>query len=369
MNGIITLQNYMAYNFGGTLQSYALCYYLNSKGYKTNLIYCNANTLFSAIKLYCFDRFGLKILTNNKKIKFIGKQEKSRNKNFRDFINENIELKKYHYYGEKTYKKINKRFDKVIVGSDQVWNPYWVLNGLSYNTMFLTFLPKEKKVSYAASMGVAEVPKNQKNKIAEALKEFDNISVREEAGAKEIKKIAGKDAEVLIDPTLLLSKEEWLSVSKKSKIDKNKSYILKYFLGKETNERKESIDKLAKDNSLEVYTLLDKSNSDIYEAGPAEFIDLIANAKLVVTDSFHAIVFSILFEKPFLIMERMDDKNKNMMSRIDTLLSKLHLEEKLMKNITDKNVFEANYTKAFEHLEIERKKSDKFIKRALNSIV
>ena len=179
--------------------------------------------------------------------------------------------------------------------------------------------------------------------------------------------IEEESIEVLVDPTMLLDSKEWEKVSKKPKqIDKlkNKKYILNYFLGELTSDNKKIIEKFAKKNDCEIINILDK-NDPFYKTGPSEFLYLEENAFLICTDSFHSSVFSILFNRPFLIFER-KDKFLSMNSRLDTLLSKFDLENRKFskKEITNKDL-KYDYTKAYKTLEKERKKSKDFLKKAL----
>ncbi|MBU3111063.1 polysaccharide pyruvyl transferase family protein [Clostridium lacusfryxellense] len=259
------------------------------------------------------------------------------------------------------------KFDYYIVGSDQVWNPNYLETNL-FNNYLLTFATPEKRISYAASFGVSELPEEWKKCFAEELSKFKAISVREDAGAKIIKELTGRDVEVLIDPTMMLNADTWRQISKKARVRKRekKSYILKYFLGDQSEERKKYIQSIADKNGLEVYDLLDIRYREIYTAGPDEFLDLIDHAALICTDSFHATTFSILFAKPFLVMNREQEGMGNMGSRIITLLSKLHLERRISGKIEENQIFECDYHEAYQALEKEREKAYTFLKKAMS---
>ena len=168
---------------------------------------------------------------------------------------------------------------------------------------------------------------------------------------------------MLVDPTMLLTAEEWDKVSKKPKMLKNNKYILNYFLGELSEERKKEIERVAKENDCEIVNILDE-NSPYYECGPSEFLYLEKNAFLICTDSFHSSVFAILYNTPFLVFNR-EDKIASMNSRIETLLSKFNLEDRKYKEkITSKDL-KANYGEAYKILEQEREKSRKFLEKAL----
>lgn len=282
---------------------------------------------------------------------------------------------KFHKFNKKYLKSSNillkgkdpsDKFDYFIVGSDQVWNTAW-WNDLKKEAFLLTFARPEQKVCIAPSFGVSELPEEWKSHFKKWLPTFPMLSVREEAGAKIIKELTGQDAEVVIDPTLMLDADEWRKIEKKHKIRKkdNNKYIFKYFLGGEETKNKEYIDCIAKENHFEIIDIMD-NNSCVFASGPSEFLDFIDNAELVCTDSFHATVFSILFGKPFLIMNRkVTDSAPQMSSRIETLLKKLNLEERLQGNVTKEDIFNCNYEKAYIELENERKKAYDFLERSL----
>ena len=257
------------------------------------------------------------------------------------------------------------KYDYFAVGSDQVWNPTWYM-GMKKDAFWLTFARPEQKICMAPSIGLDELPDEWKGYFKEQLMTFPHLSVREESGARIIKELTGRDAEVVIDPTLMLDAADWRMIEKRSKARKNgKPYILKYFLGDQDADNANRIQNIADKNSFEVFELLDTANKDVFSAGPSEFIDLIDNAKLVCTDSFHACVFSILFDKPFLVFNR-KGKYENLGSRITGLLKMLGLEDRLPGAVADDRVFEHDYREAYKRLEMERAKAYKFLKRSLN---
>lgn len=365
MIGIITLiprGTTDTYNFGGILQNFALNNYLNNV-YKANVrtIYYSGFNFLGCLKTFAGNY--LHIEYNNKKIKIISENEKLRIKSFKKFINANIPIVSYFCMNNKSFKAINKNFDNVIVGSDQVWN-FGAINKY-FQTNVLSFLDPGKRICYAASIVNNAFSKDFADKFAEEINKFKAVSVREERGAEIIKELSGVDAEVLIDPTMLLTREDWLKVAKKHPQRSDKPYILKYFLGNQSDERKSYINSIAKKSGIGIYDLMNKE-SKVYTSGPAEFIDLIANSEVVFTDSFHACVFSILMGKPFVVMNREQRGTENMSARIVTLLEKLNLEDRLPGKVTEDKIFECNYKKAYENLEIERAKAKDFLEKALN---
>lgn len=329
------------YNFGNRLQNYALNHFVSRK-LKCKTLWVLDDRLYS-LKINIKSLIGL-VIKKYKLDKFIL------------FTKNNI---KPYYLSDA--KKLNGNY--FIVGSDQVWNPNFPEVDKNF---FLSFSDKENNISYAASFGVNEIPKGRIEEYKKGLNNIKYISVREDRGKELVKEITGRDdAVVLVDPTMLLTIEEWDKVSKKPKMLKNDKYILNYFLGELSKERKDEIERIAKENDCEIINLLDK-NSPFYVCGPSEFLYLEKHAFLICTDSFHSSVFAILYNRPFVIFDR-EDNNENMGSRLDTLINKFKLKNRRYngKNITKDNL-EHDYSEAYKILEKERKKSDEFLRKALD---
>lgn len=352
--GIVTILGFD--NYGNRLQNYALQQTINKIGFDCITI---NNQPFSNTK----NKYLLRII-KNRKFRNDYSLNLDRKNNFAMF-NKNINI---------SQKKITpfynpfKDIDTYVVGSDQVWNP----NFSRLREIDLLNFPRCKnRISYAASFGIENLPKEYVNKTRESLKKFKNISVREEAGKKIIEKITSRnDVEVLIDPTMLLSSKEWDSVIKKPKqIDNypNKKYILNYFLGELSNNRKKEIERIAIENDCFIINLLDK-NDPFYSCGPSEFLYLEKNAFLICTDSFHSSVFAIIFNRPFVVFEREEKGADNINSRIETLVRTFNLKDREYNNkkITEKNISH-NYSEAYKVLELEKKKSIEFLKKSLVS--
>lgn len=204
---------------------------------------------------------------------------------------------------------IESEYDGFVVGSDQVWNPDFDFNS---ELDYLPFVERHNKISYAASFGVSNIVSNRE-RIGELLKGFSALSVREDAGSRIVRSLAGVEAEVVLDPTLLLDAEEWSDVEERPRfIHETSPFLLKYVLGEDIHVK--DIEQFALKEKLQIVDLCDKT----LPVGPAEFIWLISHAKLVCTDSFHASIFSLLFHRPFVIFERRS-ADADMSSRFDSL--------------------------------------------------
>ena len=362
--GIITIIDNN--NYGNRLQNYALSTYLKNHfnidniTLKNNYLKNNRNNYYK----------------NKNKCEFIKIK-----RNLKKFLLPIIDWKYLSSYArESNFKKFNKKinlsnkeinilsnlnnYDYVIVGSDQVWNPDH--NRLSELDLLSNVEP-QKRISYAASFGIDSLDKNNSIKVKKEISKFKAISVREDKGKEIIQNITNRqDVEVLIDPTMLLSSNEWEKVLAKPNNFKVKKYILNYFLGELSEERKKEINRIAKENNCEIINILDK-NDIYYTYGPSEFLYLEKNAFLICTDSFHSCVFAIIFNKPFIIFDREQEGVKSMNSRLDTLIDKFELKNRKYngKMITNNNL-NHDYTEAYKILEKEREKSKKFLEKALD---
>ncbi len=359
--GIITM---IGNNFGNRLQNYALQESLKKLNWSPETIYNyvyevpKTKTSFLDIPKKIYHKIKFTILKKKYQAR-----ENRRTKLFDEFNKKYINFSKEKILSKDfEFDELNSKFDKFVVGSDQVWNPYAHRNKY---IDFLEFSPKEKNITYAVSFGIDKLESKFQKIYEKGLNNFSYISVREDKG-KEIAELLTKrnDIEVLVDPTMLLSKEEWMKIEAKPKQLKNKKYILNYFLGKVSKERKKEIKRIAKENDCEIINILDKKDP-FYESGPSEFLYLERNAFLICTDSFHSCVFAILFNVTFIVFDR-EDKLVKMNSRLETLLKKFALEDRKYTGKVKQNELSCNYEKSIKILEEEKKKSYIFLKEALN---
>lgn len=347
--GIVTLNDNN--NYGNRLQNYAVQAFVKKLNCDVESIVNIAGIKKIKYKIKSLLKYFLKERYHN----FILFNKNIRFSNIK--IDNNQELKK------STKRKLNNKYDYFIVGSDQVWNP--TLKRFSTFEL-LPFADNKKRISFAASFAINELPEDKKWLFKQELNKFKHISVREDAGKKIVEDLIKKDdVEVIVDPTMLLTEEEWDLVSKKpKKIDVPKKYILNYFLGELSNERKKEIECIAKENNCKIINILDK-NDPFFKTGPSEFLYLEKNAFLICTDSFHSSVFAILYNRPFVVFNR-EDKSVNMNSRLETLLSKFELNDRYYTGKISKELLKVNYEFAYSKLEKEREKAYSFLKKALD---
>lgn len=349
--GIVTIPDIT--NYGNRLQNYAASQVLK------NYFHCDVVSLVS-YKEKPFEKRNFVLEVKN----FLARQlcifphfaenyfgcEMTRWANFYKWNKKNISERNFYEY-PCLPDSVNDEYDMFFAGSDQIWN--YRFSGTKYDDYFLKFASEKKRVAICASFGVEYVPDEWKQIYIDGLSNFAHISVREDAGAKIVSELIDRDVPVLIDPTMMLSKEEWLNVSKKPRVDCKKPYVLKYYLGDETKDDKFEI--WAKQNGYEIYELLNKNYPELYSAGPGEFISLISNATMVCSDSFHCIVFSIIFSKPFIVYAR-QGKEDYMTSRLDTLLNKFGLKNRWNHFLKTEDYLKCDYSLVPFLLKEEQKK-------------
>ena len=349
-------------NYGNRLQNYALQEFLKKYVNNVNTIWYDKKT-----------RFKLKDIMNLKSIiKFIFNIKSYRNYLKENYLGDCIKTYNIKNFSQKyinirydnNLKKISNEYDYFIVGSDQVWNPdFWVSDYA--NIRFLKFVPKEKRIAYAASITIPSIAKDKEQFFEDSLNEMKAISMREKAGAKLVEKLINKNIPVVVDPTILLSKESWQRIEICPEWYKNEKYILTYFLGPSL-----TVENIAKKNNWKVYNLMDINNLDLYVSRVEEFVYLIDHAKLVVTDSFHACVFSILMNTPFLVINRQNKGWADMTSRIDTLLELFDFQDRYMVNgectLSDEEILHMDFSNVESIQKREIRRSTDYIKKALN---
>jgi hypothetical protein len=262
-------------------------------------------------------------------------------------------------------KRLNDRYDYFIAGSDQIWNPLFWINS---EREFLTAYDQEKRIAYAASIGIDRLPEEYKESYRQYLTAIPHISVREERAADIVHALTGRKVPVLPDPTMLLSREEWESFIRSCKVKLPKRYVVKYILGQKSEEYEAYIHNRAREEGLEVVDLLDETGFARRGLGPLEFVAYIANSERNYVNSFHGAVFSILFSKPFLVFERPYEEGAGLMtSRLDTLLSTFRLQDRMVKNPTQlKRVDRAcDFTGVEEILTGKRREALAFLRKAM----
>jgi hypothetical protein len=266
--------------------------------------------------------------------------------------------------------QLSSLYEGFICGSDQIWAPT-VFNEYYY----LSFeTDPKRKISYAPSFGLNTIPKNISEQVAALLYNIKNLSVREETGASLVEELIGKKPHIVVDPTLLLDAEQWSQVA--SRVVVRCPFILCYFLGNNP-EHRAIVNKIKQETGLHV-VILPFNTGDLFRKGfaakssigPREFLSLVSNAELICTDSYHGILFSINYNKPFLAFKRFSDEDPvSQNSRVNYILGKYGLWDRL---VIDKDELCYNkridYSKVNKLLKVEREHSKTFLESSLAGI-
>lgn len=342
---IVTIESI---NFGNRLQNYAMQKLLQSVGFDVETLQ-RKDEFTEDKKFKIFVKKYLQTIFQTKGAKF---------NSFDALINKS----RYSATANSNPENLSLEYDYFVAGSDQVWNPHYDFVGM---VDFLTFARDEQKISYAASFGVSELPINCQASYAKYLNNFPLISVREKTAVEIVKTLTGRDVPVVLDPTLMIDADEWRKLEKKPPHTPKGQYALIYSLGKEKSEAFQRAIKQCEDNKqLNVVDVLrKKKNGKEWEIGPSEFLNLIDHAAVVLTDSFHGTVFSILFHTPVCVFNR---TGLNMSDRIDTLLKITGLEKCKEGMPMENEILNMDFEYADSQIELQREKSLLFLKQALH---
>ncbi len=378
-------------NFGSALQTYATQYTLEKLGYDARIFEIKSvhrNIMVKKLWYYAgrlFDPVEAKYLFAN----FMSRSRKQISATTDQFAQEmKVRHQMYTDFNKKWYKmlpnaegwsglrKQASEMDAVIVGSDQLWRPSNIV-GCYYT---LEFVPDEvKKISFSTSFGVPELPARLHKHTKRFLSRIEHISVRENSGAEIVKKESGKEAEIVCDPTMMLTAEEWLHIQNEKKFAEG-NYILMYLMGDNPKQRM-FVKNLSKITGFKIIGLLhgatyipydeDVVNEKPFNVGPSDFVNLIRNAQYVCTDSFHCCVFSILNSIKFFAFRRWPDESKfSANDRLYTLLKFTGLERRMLdgaENIRGCIADQIDFNDVLNHVAQRRKESMDYLLNALKS--
>lgn len=310
--GIITF--HASHNYGSMLQAYALQQTVLALGHECEII--NLRTKAQKDMYMPFYRqHGWIKKAKALRYPFLAIDDIKKHKLFEKFLNHKLILSSATFSSVKELEDAPLDYDFYISGSDQIWNTWCTDFSTAY---YLDFVKTGKRVAYAPSMGPAPSRGDEAFNIfiSECLSRYDSISVREPDTAKRIQQISGMEAAVVADPTLLLPLSAWSSLAGETPLVKGK-YLLLYTPWYESyRDLYIQAAEMAKQNGIRVICTIpegyrawhNEDNFDYYTAvGPAEFVNLIKFSKGIMCGSFHGVVFSLLFNKPFYAYKGMDD--------------------------------------------------------------
>ena len=335
-------------NFGNRLQQYALQHTIEQLGFEVDLLQRGEPTIKAIAK------WVLKILwviSRNK----VHKAKVERSKKFlesKDLFYKNLLF----VPANRIFQTDWSKYKYAIAGSDQIWH-----NGSSYS--YLEFIDKPKRMSYAPSFGFTSFPEKDILVHQQGLNGINALSCREQGGCDLIYELVGRKAQKTLDPTLLLTKEEWENIEKEPDFTVSEQYLLVDVLGTLLPEYDMEIRRIAKERSLEVLNISDTADIKHYAISPDEFIWLVHHADTICTDSFHASVFAILFEKNLRVFRRKQERFNDMFGRLHDLLDPLELMQLVYGE--GEGLSTVLSEKAQVYLQTEREASLQYLKKSL----
>ena len=344
--------NYDYHDYGGMLQAFATQRFLEKQGIDSDAInFDNVKGDISRRKWKYFLSNMMDISIVKEKSRLIEKkirqktnarlkaQMAERDNAFDKFCTSHFKVSRPFASWEDMAKASQKEYDAVIVGSDQLWLPsnvmadYYTLNWVPGNV---------KKIAYATSFGIGNIPQKYKEMYRQYLTRIDYLSARETSGQEIISELTDKSVPLVNDPALLLDAKGWDEVIKDKPIINDK-YIFCYFMG-DNPEQREFVKRLAKEKGLKIVALLhldqfietDEHYADYtpWDISPADFVNLVKYAEYVCTDSFHGTVFSIIYSRNFFTFKRFNKKaSLSTNTRITSLLTRVGLMDRLVVNL------------------------------------
>lgn len=364
---ILTFHN--AENYGATLQAYALKETLKKLNTNPSFVNYISNDILKDYKL---------IRTNSFKSFFSSlwffKRNLKRKNSFKKYINKYLDGNSKKYYNKEDIERDVKEGEIYIAGSDQIFNPV-LTNGLSdvYTLNFGKDISDVKRVVYGASIGNEELLEKHKDDFYNKLQSVDLLSVREESVIAPLSNITNREVEKVLDPTLLLEKEDWdkLILENKATSLKNKKYILVYTLF-ENDEITKIANYLSEKTGLKIvhfrkYNAYNNELTSLYSKGPVDFSNAFKNAEYIVTNSFHGLVFSIIFERKFYAV-----MPKERAGRLKDLIDTLSLNSRSVSTLKDVQALDIDeqidYKKAKEILDKEKEKSMEYLKKGITNV-
>lgn len=280
-----------------------------------------------------------------------------RRESFKQFDISNIDMIRFDQCKDENSRCI------AVIGSDQVWNVKWLEEPDLYYRLGMRG-HFDRILSYAASIGLDYIDSEWRPVFEEGWSRMSRISVREYRAAELVKEISGRDAAVVLDPTLMLSRAQWEEVFT-GFVSEDDCYVLTYFLGRPSDEQEKIIASVAESCGARVKRLNDARDRETFVAGPAEFVELFSKAQYVFTDSYHACCFSILYNKPFKVFNRDGfGGRESMNSRMKTLFRLFEIDD-LMDD--DETLPTYDWRRVNSLLELHREESRKWLESAVEA--
>ncbi|SNR76034.1 polysaccharide pyruvyl transferase family protein [Lutibacter flavus] len=359
---IKTITCHEVYNYGASLQEYALLKYLENIGHTAEAIHYKP--------FYLSNHFNLKSISlkyNSFPVKYIYLLAKlpgrlmalKRKKAFDNFSKKYIKTGNLKYKKNEELKVNLPEADAYICGSDQIWNSFFQ-NGKDL-AFYLDFVPKEKlKISYAASFAIDEIKEELKSFVKEKVYRINHISVRETSGVTILNELGIKNAVQVLDPVFLLDAKHWVDTFVKPM---NEKFIFVYDFDSNPLIKEIAI-KLKKDKGFKIYTVnknIKYADKNFYLEGPERFLSLVCHSQFNITNSFHSVAFSLIFKKQFVVVNRQENIN----TRMRDLLQLLNLNQLVDSYIEFSSIKPIDYKKVETILKEKINYSKNFIIKSL----
>ena len=370
---------YNSINYGTCLQAYALYKTLINMGYEVyipeHIQYKTIITFRDAVrrvnkKITKIINYSIAKNKSNHTLSYLEDEYLMRKCKINNFVSRNMSIWSMQGKRNTSFKKLNDEMDIFITGSDQIWNPYYMSLASLLNFVDET----KKKVAYASSIGVEKIPNDLKIVYKKYLTRFNSLSVREKDNADMLSELINKEVSHVVDPTLLLNRNDLIELSSIHNGVNLEPYMLCYFLGN-NQEWVIKAKEVAEMMNLKIVVLLSESRIvpnlgvTVASAGIEEFLGMLNMAKYVFTDSFHCTALSLNLQKEFFVFKRFKDSDNNSQNtRIYSILSTFGLEERLITYDTNISILihkNINYTKVIIELEKLRNNSIRYLKNAL----
>ena len=356
---------YGEYNFGNKLQNYAVEYLLAEAGGKpTTIVTSMYQSRLVRLKCFVVDMMSIIPLFSDRRLIKHGMMRKRINM-VKRFSDQHLHCsERVNYRDKKELNQLNDEFDLFVSGSDQVWGSFIDEDDGAFAYYFLLFADAQKRGTLAPSLGRDFIPDGMKEKYCEAFKGIRWLSCRENRMKDLIAGVSGRKAQLMLDPTMAVPAEVWRKMERKPTYPVPDHFILDYRLGTDKDNTDLLVKRVSTDTDLEVVNIYDTEtrNKVFGETGPQEFLWLIDHADVVLTDSFHGCVFSILFNVNFLCIDRLEkSQSVNMSDRLNTLLSRFGLKDRLFDDAFMNGIFNTDYASVKEIVAEEASKTRVFI--------
>lgn len=351
--GILTFHR--AHNYGAVLQAYALQYELNKLGMQCSIVDYRCRKIEDSYRSFLMERGTVKQVLS---AAYHFPNRYIRKKKFENFCDQYLPISSI-VYTRKNIQDAVEEYDCFVTGSDQVWNEELTGNDKTY---FLDFVKDQKKISYAASLGTEHFSKSQIEEYPALLRNFDHISVREKNAQSLLSHLLNRKVQLVADPVFLLTKNEWMTFISKNTRGK---YIFMYQLHEKNTKKLAEI--ISAKTGLKILTIPNDlrwniSTEKIFAPSVKEFLNLIYHAEYVITDSFHVTAFSMIFNKNYYGLLKMNSNIRELNGRLKTLVESLGVTNRLFEQVDNIEVGDdINFVNINKRIEDLRRAAIKYI--------